>query len=61
MADVSDPKINEGIFLSIHNASSIPHEAPAYEDVRSDKSDTNWALIDYEVRLLFLFLFSYPV
>jgi hypothetical protein len=29
-------------------------DPPAYLDVRSDKSDTNWLLLDYEVRLLFL-------
>lgn len=23
----------------------------AYQDVRSDKSDTNWLLLDYEVRI----------
>jgi len=28
--------------------SSLPHKASAYEDVRSDKSNTNWVLIDYE-------------
>ena len=50
MADLSDPKIDEGtltyilliylIFLTIKKA---------YQDVRSDKSDTNWLLLDYEV------------
>jgi hypothetical protein len=61
MADVSDLKINEGAVRKIHNnASSLPHEASAYEDVRSVKSDTNWVLIDYEVRLWLLFSFSYP-
>lgn len=30
----------------------VNHACTAYQDVRSDKSDTNWLLIDYEVNLL---------
>lgn len=29
-------------------------DPPAYLDVRSDKSDTNWLLLDYEVRVALL-------
>lgn len=61
MADVSDAKINEGTFVN-YNMFRLPHEGSAYEDVRSNKSDTNWVLIDYEVRLSFFLLlnFFYP-
>ena len=62
MADVSDPKIQEGSFLN--NAQQVPamrrcrtkllFSYLAYLDVRSDKSETNWLLLDYEVCVSFL-------
>jgi hypothetical protein len=54
MADVSDPKINEGTLVNPNMREYSSHETTlAYEDVRSNKSDVNWVLIDYEVRLYF--------
>jgi hypothetical protein len=51
MADVSDPKINEGAFVnSIMMRFQFLTNPTAYEDVRSNKSDVNWVLVDYEVR-----------
>jgi hypothetical protein len=56
MADVSDPKINEGAFVnSIMMRFQFLTKPSAYEEVRSSKSDVNWVLVDYEVRPLFLF------
>jgi len=62
MADVSDPKIQEGSF---HNdtqqmPATCDETEPnsvfiAYLDVRSDKSETNWLLLDYEACILFYF------
>lgn len=54
MADLSDPKIDEGerarpFFLSRSHAHAGDDRA-AYQDVRADKTDTNWLLLDYEVR-----------
>ena len=52
MADVSDPKINEGALINPNmRRISLTRLPLAYEEVRSDKSDVNWALIDYEVCL----------
>ncbi len=48
MADVSDPAIAQGMRPSTCGAPCSP--PPAYEDVRSDKSETTWLLLDYEVR-----------
>ena len=54
MADVSDPKISEGNLVNPNMREYSSHETTlAYEDVRSNKSDVNWVLIDYEVRLYF--------
>jgi hypothetical protein len=51
MADVSDPKINEGAFVnSIMMCFQSLTKPSAYEEVRSSKSDVNWVLVDYEVR-----------
>ncbi|KNZ78312.1 Coactosin [Termitomyces sp. J132] len=52
MADLSDSKIDEDIFRLICYCSSASINDPdnhlkAYQDVRSDKSDTNWLLLDY--------------
>jgi len=51
MADLSDIQINQGQSL-VRNITVAcvfkPHEI-AYLDVRSDKSETNWLLLDYEV------------
>jgi len=64
MADVSDPKIQQGSFHN--NTQQMPaicdETEPnsvfiAYLDVRSDKSDTNWLLLDYEACILFYFIF----
>ena len=52
MADVSDQGINQGQPSS--STCKLWYEfadPPAYLNVRSDKSDTNWLLLDYEVRL----------
>lgn len=52
MADVSDPNIQEGSFpnnVRLNRDDSKPNSVfIAYLDVRSDKSDTNWLLLDYE-------------
>lgn len=53
MADVSDERINQGrpcSFTSDIHGLNQHRDPPAYLDVRSDKSDTNWLLLDYEVR-----------
>ncbi|KAG6873087.1 hypothetical protein C0995_003132 [Termitomyces sp. Mi166 len=52
MADLSDPKIDQDIFRLIYYCSRLSMIDPdnhlkAYQDVRSDKSDTNWLLLDY--------------
>lgn len=56
MADVSDPKIDEGIPCFFYSASlrALTMPTTAYMDVRSDKSDTNWLLLDYEVNSRFI-------
>ncbi|KAJ8487675.1 hypothetical protein ONZ45_g14248 [Pleurotus djamor] len=50
MADVSDSAINEGkIQQPILNQLQPDHYArSAYLDVRSDKTETNWLLLDYQ-------------
>jgi len=53
MADVSDQGIIQGQPFSYSQATVtriVVSDPPAYLDVRSDKSDTNWLLLDYEVR-----------
>lgn len=54
MADVSDPKIQQGQHACCERVEfGIDWQLPAaYLDVRSDKSDANWLLLDYEVRKL---------
>ena len=58
MADVSDARIQEGQFPN--NVENVPAACGdtepnsvfiAYLDVRSDKSETNWLLLDYEARV----------
>ena len=50
MADLSDSKIDEGKHPEVlDGARLVTHAVTAYQDVRSDKTDTNWLLIDYEV------------
>ena len=54
MADITDPKIDEGKHhTTLHCCSTrarlVTHSRVAYQDVRSDKTDTNWLLLDYEV------------
>ncbi|KAH9899353.1 hypothetical protein C8Q73DRAFT_787239 [Cubamyces lactineus] len=46
MADLSDPKIDE----EADDDDDDADVRAAYQDVRSDKTDTNWLLLDYEVR-----------
>jgi len=65
MADVSDPKIQEGLFPNnveqIPVFVTIPNQTLffiAYLDVRSDKSEVNWLLLDYEA--CFSFFSSFP-
>lgn len=52
MADISDPKIDEGLsyLQAVKLWSVMPTNSPfiAYLDVRSDKSETKWMLLDYE-------------
>jgi len=50
MADVSDQAIAEGAFSSrgCSNGSLLPCQLTAYNDVRDDKTETNWLLVDYE-------------
>ncbi len=54
MADTTDPAINEGhsfqspSWLSVVCSFLIGLKIPAYLDVRNDKSETNWLLLDYE-------------
>ena len=45
------PRSTKVLFVKLnHDAFSVPHKPLAYEDVRSNKSDINWVLVDYEVR-----------
>jgi hypothetical protein len=52
MADLSDPRIQEGELSIRRLVGSADRDRLAYQDVRSDKSDTNWVLLDYEVRFM---------
>jgi hypothetical protein len=55
MADVSDAEISTGElrFCTLCRVQSVDDgstvRCAAYEEVRSNKNDTNWLLIDYEV------------
>ena len=52
MADVTDAKILEGMSCVSslpYNRDTRAYSVLAYQDVRSDKSATNWLLLDYEV------------
>lgn len=54
MADVSDPKIAEGMCLNppiIFYASLTLLLQIAYEQIRSNGGEETWMLLDYEVRI----------
>lgn len=55
MADVSDPKIAEGMCLNPSN-NILPFALTlllqiAYEQIRSNGGEETWMLLDYEVRI----------
>lgn len=53
MADVSAKEISDGVFNSstesLNESGLDVNYNTAYDEVRSDKSDVNWLLLDYEV------------
>lgn len=54
MADVSDPKIAEGMCLNPSNTIlrfALTLLQIAYEQIRSNGGEETWMLLDYEVRI----------
>jgi hypothetical protein len=51
MADLSDSAIADGVQSNSSFIIPSDEDLSAYEDVRDDKSETNWMLLNYQVRV----------